>query len=34
MIEDDGTGFEPETIGESGFGLVGMRERSRCSTAR
>ena len=27
VIEDDGTGFEPETIGESGIGLVGMRER-------
>ena len=27
VIEDDGMGFEPETIGESGIGLVGMRER-------
>jgi len=27
VIEDDGTGFEPETIGEGGIGLVGMRER-------
>ena len=27
VIEDDGTGFEPETIGESGIGLIGMRER-------
>jgi two-component system, NarL family, sensor histidine kinase DevS len=27
VIEDDGTGFEPETIGVSGIGLVGMRER-------
>jgi signal transduction histidine kinase len=27
VIEDDGTGFAPETIGESGIGLVGMRER-------
>jgi signal transduction histidine kinase len=26
VIEDDGRGFEPETIGE-GIGLVGMRER-------
>ena len=27
VIEDDGMGFEPETIGESGIGLIGMRER-------
>jgi signal transduction histidine kinase len=27
VIEDDGTGFAPETIGEGGIGLVGMRER-------
>jgi signal transduction histidine kinase len=27
VIEDDGTGFAPETIGERGIGLVGMRER-------
>jgi signal transduction histidine kinase len=27
VIEDDGTGFAPETVGESGIGLVGMRER-------
>jgi signal transduction histidine kinase len=27
VIEDDGTGFEPETIGEGGIGLLGMRER-------
>jgi two-component system, NarL family, sensor histidine kinase DevS len=27
VIEDDGTGFKPETIGVSGIGLVGMRER-------
>jgi signal transduction histidine kinase len=27
VIEDDGTGFEPETAGGEGIGLVGMRER-------
>jgi signal transduction histidine kinase len=27
VIEDDGTGFEPETRGGDGIGLVGMRER-------
>jgi signal transduction histidine kinase len=27
VIEDDGTGFAPETVGEGGIGLVGMRER-------
>jgi signal transduction histidine kinase len=27
VIEDDGTGFEPETIGDGGIGLLGMRER-------
>jgi signal transduction histidine kinase len=27
VIEDDGTGFEPETISDGGIGLLGMRER-------
>jgi signal transduction histidine kinase len=27
VIEDDGKGFEPETAGGEGIGLVGMRER-------
>jgi signal transduction histidine kinase len=27
VIEDDGTGFEPETIRDGGIGLLGMRER-------
>jgi len=27
VIEDDGKGFEPETVGGEGVGLVGMRER-------
>jgi signal transduction histidine kinase len=27
VIEDDGKGFEPETAGGKGIGLVGMRER-------
>src|SRR4051794_5479301 len=27
VIEDDGTGFDPELVREDGFGLTGMRER-------
>jgi signal transduction histidine kinase len=27
VIEDDGTGFDPELVREDGFGLAGMRER-------
>jgi signal transduction histidine kinase len=27
LIEDDGTGFDPSAVGDSSFGLVGMRER-------
>jgi signal transduction histidine kinase len=27
VVEDDGQGFDPENTRESGFGLVGMRER-------
>jgi signal transduction histidine kinase len=27
VIEDDGTGFDPDTVREDGLGLVGMRER-------
>ena len=27
VIEDDGQGFDPDTVREGGFGLEGMRER-------
>ena len=27
VVEDDGIGFEPDSVREGGFGLVGMRER-------
>ena len=27
VIEDDGQGFNPSSVREGGFGLVGMRER-------
>jgi two-component system sensor histidine kinase DegS len=27
VIEDDGLGFEPSELRESGLGLLGMRER-------
>jgi signal transduction histidine kinase len=27
-IEDDGSGFDPQTVDETGFGLVAMRERA------
>jgi signal transduction histidine kinase len=31
-VEDDGIGFDPETVPEGHFGLIGMRERlSLCS---
>src|SRR3954469_6111103 len=28
VVEDDGIGFEPESVNAGGFGLVGMRERA------
>src|SRR5205823_1124724 len=27
VVEDDGQGFDPESVREDGYGLVGMRER-------
>jgi two-component system, NarL family, sensor histidine kinase DegS len=27
VIEDDGLGFDPDSVRDGGYGLVGMRER-------
>lgn len=29
VIEDDGRGFDPDSVGDGHFGLIGMRERAR-----